>query len=289
MRIDCGQLFPNSHLHLLVWERFDVRAHTAGMDFVAHCIQQPPFAGKVMPLLRPTGRKETDYAAFDLAFLGGCSGNGLPGLSLAAAGQRLPCCELWLQVSSGLEANLWQEMLRWAGARFASRKWKAWRSHGQALWQPLSKCFSCCDYAETAKATCHCRAAEALSRLCQLSPDETSWFLKLVWYRAAEVVADGIAAGKRVIGLDPTQAADRADFMDVLTAMVDDLTPSRYGIHPLASAVDPTAFVVSHMTAFAAAALLDVQARGHQQYLAMTHPYQFASRSDYLNDVSRNL
>lgn len=267
MKIDCRELFRDSHLHLLIWDR-DSAVHQDGIAFMRHCLSSPGLSGRVMPLLRPAGRKETDYARLDLEFLGGSVGTGLPGLSRTPGNGRLPCCELWLQSAQSVEGALWQELAGWARTHFSGSDWRAWRSHGQALWQPLGTCFSECSYAETATARCHMRTSEALRYLSPLTPDTTAAFLKVLWGRAATVIGLAFKTSDRV----PVPS-------DLLKSMLADIRPEDYGLAVPSGPVDPCMFTASHLTAFAITAI--AESADQTAY----YPTAFACRQDYFRFI----
>jgi hypothetical protein len=278
MALDCSRLFPGSHLYLLVWDVSDEHAHCEGLGFVAECMEDSFLRSNVMSLLRPAGRQESDYAAFDLA-ASAVAGSGLPFPAgrLPGAGESLPCCELWMQVAPEAEGVLWQRVVRFARGRLDGSRWKAWRSRRQPLWQPYSSCFIECGYAETAKAPCHPRASEALLTLRNLEPDRTTWFLKLLWYRSTEVIAEEVRKGRR------RTPGQRKEIVPLLGRCLSEFVPADYGVAELGQLVDPSAFCASHMPAFAIRALFTGLQAG------LTWPCWRCSRGDYLGWVDREL
>ncbi len=246
---------------------------------MAHCLSAPSLQGRVMPLLRPGGRTEQDYTNNDSLFSE--NRGSLPGLPQNWYWQ---CCELWLQVAEEAEAAAWQEALVWLKAHRCA---KGWRSHKQSLWQPFSPTHDECEYAETASAAQrHYREAAAKAFLQGLREDNRAWFLKALWFRATEVLSRELGAGNLVCGMDPGDAHDRSRIGALLAQMFADVSPGDYGIPCAPHDVDPSAFSVSHMTAFAVNALTRTGRGPHwiERHLGerATRPCCFSSRGDYL-------
>lgn len=279
MAIDCRQLLSCSHLHLLVWDRLDPAAHSAGLRFTVELLTAPGLTDKVMPLLRPLGRNESDYNAFGLVFA-----EHTGSLLGSPKDWRSRCCELWVQVGEAAEARAWQAIQDWLRTRPRA---KGWRSHCQALWQPFSAAHDECKYAETGQAPRHRRYGEAEQFLRSLPQDERAYFLKVLWYRASEAFARESANGDLVCDIDPREEVGLARLRRFASAALDEFAPADYGIAHASGRVDPCAFSAAHLPAYAVNALTRVH-RGRywiEDHLggdAATHPCCFSSRSDYL-------
>ncbi len=224
-----------------------------------------------MPLLRPLGRNESDYNAFDLVFAEHTG--SLPG---SPKDWRSRCCELWVQVGEAAEASTWQAIQDWLRTRPHA---KAWRSRREALWQPLSASHDDCQYAETAKAPRqgHGRYAEAERFLSSLSQDDRACFLKVVWYRATEVLAQEAICGDLACDIDPREEAGLARLYRLVSDVIGDFAPAHYGLPHASQSVDPSTFCASHMAVYAMNAV--TRARVGEQ---MMWPHEFKSRTHYL-------
>jgi len=292
MSIDCSKLFPQSELLLLAWHRLDPDMHKAGLDLMRGLVQDPTIGSFVMPLLRPAGRSECDYRCFDAKFAEHIG--RLPGRPREWG---IRCCEMWVQVKDSAEAEVWKRLTAFVGAH-ANRgaDAKAWRRHHLPRWQPLSDSLSDCkDYCESSAAfpaNCHPRYRDALAILGQLVKEEdVVCLLKVIWYRASAVVADQWISRHSSLPLNPCNPCHQGILVDLLDESLADFDPASYGITGLARQVDPTAFAVSHMTAFAMNAVTEVT-QGCYRYEklyrdgCLAHPYHFGSKGDYFSAVS---
>ena len=288
MKIDCSKLFPNSHLHLLVWPRLDPVAHESGLRFVLDLTNDADLEGNVMPLLRPNGRQPADYAAFD-ACASDCEGF----LPWGPPDERLPCCEMWFQVTSQAEEALWREIQEWRQGHSSSYiKWsKAWRSKCKPDWQPLSVSReSCDDNCETSpffKVPKEPRFLYAKQVLAAVGDAKAHWLLKTIWYRATETMSKH-AAGGAGIGLDPLERKQGETILQHLEEILSSFDLADYRIPRSGNIIDPSAFAVSHMPAYAINALLPVNGGCPpllERYLqdgSVTHPYFCPSLNEYL-------
>ena len=291
MSIDCSKLFQQSELLLLTWHRLDSDMHRAGLDLMRELVQDPAIGTSAMPLLRPAGRTECNYRCFDAKFAEHVG--RLPG---SPQEWYTRCCEMWVQVEGSAEAEVWKRLTAFVGAQ-ANRgaDAKAWRRHHLPRWQPFSDSFPECRYCESSPgfpANSHPRYADALGVLRQLGREEdAASLLKAIWYRASVVIAERWVGQYSSLPLDPCNPCHQGILVGLLDEPLADFDPASYGITGLAQQVDPTAFAVSHMTAFAMNAVTEVTPGCYwfeKLYGdgCLTHPYHFRDRKHYLSAVS---
>lgn len=283
MSVDCSSLFPKSHLHLLVWDRFNTTAHDDALRLLAAVLADTALGRRVLPLLRPLGRPASVYRGYDSQFAEHSADNGLPPVLPGHPGGYLACCETWLQVNPQSEEALWRLLGEWAedGRHSPAR---VWRSHPDPLWQPLATGLADCEYANA-------RHSGAVIQLAQLAPESVAWLLKTIWHRAStEIVRDCVTPGA-IRRFDP--CTQQTEIASLLGRVLAPIGLADWGITSAPDVVDASDFQASHLAAFALSAVTAERAPciyQLEQYWPdprITHPASYPDLPTYLQTVAR--
>lgn len=276
MSMDLMKWFPGSHLHVLLWDRFDPKHHQAGMNFLVSLMKNPDFDAYIMPMLRPIGRIPQDYLVFEQVFQE-MSGGRLPDQPAPGNTPYLNCCEVWLQVAEEQEEPLWNEMASW-GNRQNLTHWRVWRSAAEPVSRPFGDDMLFDpnlpnDYTEEQKAA----------------------LAKVIWFRATGVIVEWLSTGQCHTQLHLTDPGDRKAVAEALKRVTDTLRYGDYGLPDSGGSptTDPSRLRVSHMPAFAINAITKVADPSRwfyqlEQYLRwdyVSYPYLYPSRANYLSHV----
>jgi hypothetical protein len=286
--VDCQDLFSHPHLHLLVWNRFGIQAHDAGMRLLSVLLRDTALEGQFLMLIHPLGRALREYDSYSKDAADRV-GTGLP--QPFPGDPHLQCCEVWFQVSDQAEAAVWGHLRNWSedpGNSPAS----AWRSLPAPLWQPLGHGPLDCAYARP-------RDVLGASWLSRLSAEHIAWLLKVMWHRASVVIVSDCAAQQSVKRITPW--CDQDGIAAMLARMLSGFELSEFGIPGPAGQVDPSAFGASHLAAFTlnavtrevplpapvptspAVCIWQVEQFWHDPRI--THPSAYGSLSEYLAAV----
>lgn len=279
--MDCSEVFKDTKLSLLVWHRLDQAVHQEALRFMKELMTNATLAAHVMPLLRPAGRTQRDYDDWQTKAR---QTHGTPPAHCAPAGQSHLYCELWFQVQGQADAALWQKVQGWVNGC----------GHGWALhdigsapenhWQPLADRLERCQYLE-------CNPSGGEIRWCEMPKEQIPWALKVVWYRASEVLCEHLAQPTSDWLLNPQ--CDRDRILRLLAEILSDINLNRYGIADSGTLLDPSRFGVSHMAAFAMNAVTAVEPpdkyRLDQYWPPLgdnaTWPHRYPKLQDYLDAI----
>ncbi len=271
LAIDCLKVFVNAHLHLLVWGRLNAQAHSAGLQLLGGLLEAPGIGDRVLLLLRPVGRGQDAIRQFGQSFAEQSDGEPPDPSGWS---------ELWVQVSCDDEARAWSILKDWAECAGHGPA-KAWRSHTNPLWQPLSDGITNCGYAAA-------RSPHADLWLSQLEDDHVAWLLKVVWHRASVVIAEEFSE-RSDLRVAPWCEQER--IAGLLGRILSPFDPVQYSIPTPSGLFDPSAFSASHLAAFALNAVTQdrsVTVWQLEQFWHsgdLTHPARFENLQKYLDAV----
>jgi hypothetical protein len=288
--LDLRKIFENKpRLHVLVWNRFDEDINNSAMLLVRDFLGDNELGDYVLPMLYPLGRYDSDFErmssrgesegtypqdkpCFD--HWGPCNDKGE---------QRTDRAELDLQVAGRHEEKAWNKIKEWIDNN--DEDCFAWRSCKYPVWKPLKK-----EDSEDCQYAC-ANNEKATKLLCDLK-EQVPWFLKLIWYRATEVICDNLVEQSYVRLINPWDAQDRELLCSMLNQTFQEIHVGEFGLSPgneLDAKTDPSQFSVTHLAAAAFNAVTVVQqqhdypleyyANGN---LCATRPYLFSDLRAYI-------
>jgi hypothetical protein len=286
MILDLNKVFTNTHLHLIIWNRFDDSIHQKGLILVQEFLSDPEFCGVVLPMLRPIGRPQGIYEEWNSEFTESRGDEKKDGFFWL--NDHSSHCELWLQVSKDCEVKVWDKIEHWRQENNHGRTWRSrkWQLGKNPIWEPLGGTkLEECGYAGT-------KNGGGTRILCSINPEQVAWFLKLIWYRASVVISNKLIKNGKVKLLNPREEIDF--IADLLEEIFSDIQLNDYGLEGPDDPIDPTLFNVSHMAAFAVNSVTTItkissycvyQIEDYYQDCHLTHPYCFRNRNDYLDAI----
>lgn len=234
----------------------------------------------VMPMLRPLGRSPQNYSENYKTEFRNSPPNRfcqkIPSASLLDK-NHTGHCELWIQVADPINSNLMDFLKTHINRRdiifgvFLNRE--------NPVCQPLGDSMQNCDYAGA-------RNGLGTNILCDIGEAQLPGFLKLIWYRSSVVIAEWFSAQpQNASWIDPVRQKDV--LCKLMGRIFSDLNPKEYGISSSFASIDPSAFGVAHMAAFA---INTVTKATHvyqiEQYFGnnITRPYSYPSREEFLKE-----
>ena len=261
-------------LHLIIWNRFSEKSHTSGLVLVKKLIEDYEL---VMPMLRPIGRKHNGYgdglkSDFEEPVPNFIS-KRIPPASILPGGYSAHC-ELFIQVADSVNNNLLdtiKPLLK------QDNSLAAFLNHRNPIWGPLGESMPGCQYAVA-------RDGLGTKILCDIGEEQMPAFLKLIWYRSSVVIAEWLSKQIRNSWIDPLSKRDA--IYTLMSKTLADISPGEYGISSAYDSIDPSAFGVAHMAAFAINAITQVShVYQMEQYFGnrnVTQPHSYPSREKFL-------
>jgi len=231
---ECGLIFKDPRLCLVVWDRGELRAHEGGLRFTRGLLESCGLAGYVMPLLRPAGRSCANAADIRRR-----------AKQWKGTGQAWSC-ELWLQVEAAIEGELWAAVTDEING-------KGWNAEAgldlgdaaYARWEPIGN-----------------PSVSMASRwyLPNLgSPERQTYdalgeahkpaLLKLVWWQGVATLVAECVQPQGIRRFDPR--AHRDAMADLLERMLRPICLADFGIGKASDVVDPSRFGASHLACYA--------------------------------------
>lgn len=264
----------NGALHLIIWDRFDALTHEQAMLLVRDLMKGDQ-AQNLIVMVRPLGRKPGDYDILKTDFAD-IAGGGIP--YAPNYGGRTLHCELFIQISPARSDMTTPNLEEWV--RSHDRTFGFFH-HKAPVWFPFEEQNARQEYARSLRD----RDNRSISTL---SPNELAAFLKMIWQRASEYIADRIDSAGGFQPFDPRR--DVNSVLEFMKVTLSDIYPRNFELRYPDDIVDPASFGVSHMTAFGINALT----KAHDPPLYQiehfvrgldnaTSPCCFRSRSDFIN------
>ena len=270
-----GIFEPSTHLHLVLWNRLNADDHQAAMEAL-NSLMKSALVGGIMPLIRPLGRPHDTYRryAYDTAFQDADFSN--LELTPLLDGHRTAHCEVWVQASNSANGAARAELIQLFTPIGSSCFF--WENRNP-IWQPLGDDKDTCQYTRS-------RANSQDALFGMFCDDRIAWTLKLIWFRATEVICEWLNSVGSFQPLVPDNGLH--PLATLMKETFGDLDLKQYGILDKSLVIDPSAFGASHLAAFAFNAITAVQPNSmHQvtQYLKdqqATHPSSFPDRDSFL-------
>ena len=271
-----GEIFKNkTYLHLVIWDRFCDKSHTRGLTLMKEIVKEFDL---VMPMLRPLGRTPHNYSDdFKTKFKKPPPNELCDVIPLAPLlrGNYTGHCELWVQVADSFNCTVvdfLRERIKKKDSLFG-----VFLDRENPIWQPLGDSMQKCDYAVA-------RDGLGTTILCDIGEGQQAAFLKLIWYRSSMVIAEWFSMQPQNISwIEPLEQRDV--LYDLMNKIFADIAPRKYGISSSFDSIDPSAFGVAHMAAFAINAITKVShVYQIEQYFGnnITRPYSYPSREEFL-------
>lgn len=276
------QIFPNTSLHVLRWNLYDLKAHSSGMAFASSLISNADTTSEVLPMIRPLGRGKPETQGTKLVFPSGVESCGSVGdegidydwIDLGEEGFRSSHCELWIQTSRGASEKIWNLITTWIGTNnfgFAEKE----MSH--PICQPFgTSALEQTQYAKTLVE--HLTQQPATTLLHLISPTQVPPVLKTIWYRSTvSMVANHFVNG--IFSL--VSAKDENAIKKILSESLSPFDLADYAILKSSTTLDPIPYIGSHMAAFAVNAVTserhDYELRKHYDPLVAWPSHSKAS------------
>ena len=275
-----GKIFQGkTRLHLLIWNRFSEKSHTSGLVLVKKLIED---YDQVMPMLRPIGRKHNGYrdglkSDFEEPVPNFISKSIPPAPILP--GDYSAHCELYIQVADSVNNNLLDTI---KPILKEDNGFAAFLNHRNPTLGPLGESMRECQYAVA-------RDGLGTKILCDIGEKQVPAFLKLIWYRSSVVIDEWVSKQTTNPWIDPLSQKDI--LCDLMAKIFADINPKEYGISSSFESIDPSAFGVAHMAAFAINTITRVshvyQIEQYFENPCVTQPQSYPSREEFLK-VFRN-
>jgi len=275
-KVKAGEIFEgNTYLHLVIWDRFSETSNTRGLTLTNELVQKFDL---VMPMLRPLGRSPQNYLEDSKTEFRKPPPNRfcqkIPSAPLLD-NNHTGHCEQWIQVADSIENHLMDFL-----EKHINRKdiiFGVFLNRENPVWQPLGDSMKKCDYAMA-------RDGLGTKILCDIGEKQVSAFLKLIWYQSSVVIDEWVSKQTTNPWIDPLSQKDI--LCDLMAKIFADINPNEYGIPCSFESIDPSAFGVAHMAAFAINTITMVlHVYRIEQYFGnsnVTQPHAYASRDEFL-------
>lgn len=268
---------PPTHLHLVLWNRLDLRDHAKAMQAICSLLESD-IAKEIMPLIRPIGRARQTYRTY--AMDGTFEKADTVNLDRAPLldDKHTAHCELWVQVADSANSDAKTELKQLFGSlNSVCFLWE----HNNPLWQPLGSGKFDFPYSQS-------RGGTHDKFLCTLCDDRIAWIMKLIWYRASVEICALMIRNSSYTPIHPIN--DKAGIKHFMARICSDIDLADYGIVRDTKKIDPTDSGASHLAAFAVNSITSVSNGsiyalesyyGNDQ--RVTRPYMLADREKFLS------
>ncbi len=262
---------PKTHLHLVIWNRFNDSDHEGAMNILLN-LMTSEHSDKILPMIRPLGRPLDTYQSYtnDNVFQGNDIRN--IGITSIVSGSRTAHCEIWFQVAD--ESNeAFKETLK-QEFQIISSVCFFWES-ANPIWQPIGNDIYSCDYARS-------RNRSQDSFLCSFCDNRIAQLLKLIWYRATEELIKFMQSqNNSFCTINPI--SDKSIVKDILIEICSDIDLKNFGLFEDSTILDPTEFGASHLAVFAMNSITNRYLEECFGGRIATRPSQMPNRTSFLS------